>query len=384
MHSVRFGFVPLLDAAPIIAAFELGFYKDEGIDAQLERQIGWANVRDKLVYGHLDISSTLLGMPPLSRIERDTFPEPLVSLMNLGAGGNNITLAKSLFDSSVGIDMSSPWSAALSIYRQVQVRGLSRPLRLAHVFNCSMHHYLLRNWLSSGGINPDTDVKLSTLPPQQMARQLEMNCLDGFCAGEPWGTLAEQQDCGKIAVVSTELLPDHPEKILAVSDRWLKLNQSVVQGLVRGTLRGCGYVSDPSNTAELSSILSKPQYLSIPAELVSRSLTASDWFLRSCRKLTEPVRSFSPKSTFPSLTHAAWLLSQMKRWKHIPATTDELLIARESTNSEPYRHAAASLGIECPADDMPPMRLTEGWARAEHFLSPSAAKLQTVAAGQAL
>src|SRR2546430_16299491 len=54
--ALRLGFVPLIDAAPLIAAAELGYFADEGLAVSLERQIGWANVRDKLAFGHLDAS----------------------------------------------------------------------------------------------------------------------------------------------------------------------------------------------------------------------------------------------------------------------------------------------------------------------------------------
>jgi len=53
-------------------------------------------VRDKLVYGHLHASHALVGMPPLSLLERDRFPESLSAVMALGTGGNAITLSRRL------------------------------------------------------------------------------------------------------------------------------------------------------------------------------------------------------------------------------------------------------------------------------------------------
>src|SRR3954469_8587818 len=60
---MRIGFVPLIDAAPIIAAKEMGFFSNEGLNVSLHRQVGWANIRDKLSFGHLDAAHALLGMP---------------------------------------------------------------------------------------------------------------------------------------------------------------------------------------------------------------------------------------------------------------------------------------------------------------------------------
>ena len=65
--------MPLLDAAPLLLAHELGYFADEGLHVTLERQIGWGNVRDKLVYGHLHASHALVGMPPASVLGRDRY-----------------------------------------------------------------------------------------------------------------------------------------------------------------------------------------------------------------------------------------------------------------------------------------------------------------------
>src|SRR4051794_17835283 len=78
--SLRLGFVSLIDAAPLIVAHELKFFEQEGLAVRLERQIGWANVRDKLTYGQLDASHALLGMPLASRLGRDRFAEPLLAV----------------------------------------------------------------------------------------------------------------------------------------------------------------------------------------------------------------------------------------------------------------------------------------------------------------
>src|SRR5687767_3690480 len=72
--TIRVGFVPLIDAAPLIVAEHLGYFAAEGLHVSLERQIGWANVRDKLAYGHLEASHALLGLPLESALSADSTP----------------------------------------------------------------------------------------------------------------------------------------------------------------------------------------------------------------------------------------------------------------------------------------------------------------------
>lgn len=326
--SVRVGFVPLVDAAPLIAARELGYFADEGLNVSLHRQIGWGNVRDKLTFGHLHASHALLGMTPLSVLGAEQFVEPLVAIAALGAGGNAISLSRRLV--AMGV------TSAEALARLIRQRQ-GTPLVLAHVFSCSTHHYLLREWLSSAGIDPDSDLQLCVLPPPQMVRQMAEGFLDGFCVGEPWAALAAHQQHGTTVAATTHLAPNHPEKVLAVSRRWLAANRSAAERLIRAVLRGCAYCADPAHAPDLARMLSQPGYLDVAAEIVASTLGAGLEF-----------RSWLPASTFPSAAHVAWLLDLMRKWGHVPAGADLIAVAQESVDAHTYRAAAASLGMDCP------------------------------------
>jgi ABC-type nitrate/sulfonate/bicarbonate transport system substrate-binding protein len=241
-------------------------------------------------------------------------------------------------------------------------------MAFGHVFSCSMHHYLLRDWLASGGIDPDADVRLRVFPPNQMAAHMASGYLDGFCVGEPWNTLAQHNGAGRTVAVTTDILPAHPEKVLAVTQRWLEANPSLLFPLIRAILRGCGYCEDDRNHDALAEMMSAPSYLNTPPELIRRSLMlerkmpgktgsaapaaprTSDW----------RARSFAAGRTFPSKTHFAWLLSQMRRWRQLAHEVNAVAIADCCADSSAYRDAAASLGLSCPPNDFPPMTLRNG------------------------
>jgi len=322
--QLHVGFVPLVDAAPLIVARELGYFADEGLDVALQRQIGWGNVRDKLTFGSLHAGVALLGMAPLSVLGTEQFVEPLVSIVALGAGGNAITLSRRL--AVMGVRSAE---ALARLLRQRQ----GPPLVLAHVFSCSTHHYLLRQWLAGAGIDPDADVRLCVLPPQQMVRQIAEGFLDGFCVGEPWNVLAEHEKQGTIVAATTDLVPNHPEKVLAVSRRWLTSHRGEAERLVRALLRACDYCNDPANATSLARMLAEPVYLHLPPDVLLSTLTRGGGF-----------RSWARSTTFPSAAHAAWLLDLMRQWGHVPAGADLISVAQKSVDTQPYRAAASSLG----------------------------------------
>src|SRR3954470_1903135 len=92
----RIGFLPLVDAALPILARELGFAEAEGIDLMLVRDMSWATVNDRLLYGHSDAAHLLA---PLAIATTLGLGRPAMSLsvpFVLGLNGNAITLRPDL------------------------------------------------------------------------------------------------------------------------------------------------------------------------------------------------------------------------------------------------------------------------------------------------
>jgi ABC-type nitrate/sulfonate/bicarbonate transport system substrate-binding protein len=278
--------------------------------------------------------------------------------MSLSAGGNAITLSRELADAGV--------NSAVTLARWVHDSHNDRTPIFAHVFASSMHHYLLRDWLDSGGVNPDLDAQLRVIPPPQMVHHLADGNLDGFCVGEPWNTLAGVQGVGRIVALTSDLVPAHPEKVLAISRRWAANHAGALTSLVRATLRACAWCSDPANSGNLAEMLAGPRYLGLDAGLLRGSLSLDRTFglskpsLAAHRPPDWRMRSFDPADTFPSRTHMSWLLEQMIRWGHAPSDVDVIATADRCTDSTAYREAASALRIPCPDDEYPPMPLRGG------------------------
>ncbi len=59
---LHIGYVPLNDAAPILMAHELGLFEKYGLEVELSREVGWATIRDKILYGELDAAHAVAGL----------------------------------------------------------------------------------------------------------------------------------------------------------------------------------------------------------------------------------------------------------------------------------------------------------------------------------
>ncbi len=328
--------MPLTDAAPLIMAHELGYFADEGLGVRLDRQIGWGNVRDKLTFGQLDAAHALIGMPLMSVLRREPYAEPLVAVMNLGIGADAITFGRRLTDAGVAT------AAGLAEWAGRGSRAGGRVAVLAHVFGCSAHHYLLRAWLAAGGVDAGRDVRLCVLPPAQVGRQLEKGYLDGFCCGEPYNTLAADGGFGRLVAVTADVVPGHPDKVLAVTRRWAASHAELLPRLCRAVLRGMRFCDDDANLSAVAEVLARPAYLALPADgHPPQPDAAADVRRPRGRPGGDAVgrrgRPFEPASAFPSVTHHAWYAGQMARWGHLEAGVDVPAAAAACVSADAYR-----------------------------------------------
>ena len=112
--ELHIGFVPLVDAGPIIIALEKGFFERWGLSVTLSREVSWANVRDKLSVGILDAAHLLAPMVCASAF--DSADTPFVTGLSLGLNGNSICISRRLQAEMEDAcdEMGEPFHAQLS------------------------------------------------------------------------------------------------------------------------------------------------------------------------------------------------------------------------------------------------------------------------------
>ena len=215
LDVIRLGFLPLVDAALPILASELGFAEEEGIDLQLVRDMSWATVQDRLLYGHTDAAHMVA---PLAIAATLGLGRPSVSLsvpFVLGLNGNAVTLRPDLAAQVTQIGV--PGDAREIGAKLAQVAKVStKPLRLGVVHRYSSHNYMLRYWLSGCGIDPNADVEIVTVAPPFAADALAEGEVDGICVGAPWNSVAVERGVGVVVATTSQIWLRGVEKVLAM------------------------------------------------------------------------------------------------------------------------------------------------------------------------
>lgn len=268
--NLKLLYLRLTDSAPLIIARELGLFERYGLRVELQRETSWATLRDKLIGGAADAASILAPMPLTLKQTLPQCDEQLLSGLILSCNGNAITLSRTLHDR---LDLSDGDTGAALKTHIINRAGGDKPLTFASVYPFASHTLQLRHWLSSAGINPDADVRIVVLPPEQMVEHLRRGDIDGYCVGEPWNTLAVQEGIGVIAAPSNTLMPAMPEKVLAVTRSWHEANPATHLALRAALLDACGWLCNRDRRRDAVGILARPEYLDLPEATIAASLS---------------------------------------------------------------------------------------------------------------
>lgn len=334
---LHLGYVPLCDAAPVIAAHELGFARAEGIDLELTAEPSWATLRDRLALGHLDAAHMLAPLALASALALSGPPSDLVVPLSLSLNGNAITLSNALWAAmEPESDALADVAGAFGRVARARKSG-GRPLALGTVHPFSCHTYQLRLFAEAGGLDPAM-LRLVVVPPQHSAEMLARGIVDGFCAGAPWNAVAVATGLGRIAALCCEIAPDAPEKVLALSPRL----EGAIVPLVRAVASAGRWCADPVNRTELVHRLARRSYLDLEAGLIARALGGDIALDGAGRRREAPdYLRLGAAAQAPRPEHVRWLMAQMLAAGQISAGED-LGPAAESVY-RPDIYAAADL-----------------------------------------
>jgi ABC-type nitrate/sulfonate/bicarbonate transport system substrate-binding protein len=355
-QTLHLGFVPLTDAAPLLVAEALGLFRRHGVSVALNRVGAWSALRDHIALGHLDGGQMLSPMPIAAALGLSFLPTRLAAVAALGRHGNTITfstqLVREITDAAPALAARRPLPAAAfaEALAARRAKGLPRPT-LAVVFAFSSHNYLLRHWLAAGGIDPERDVTLVVVPPPLVPTELAEGRIDGFCAGEPWGSQAVALRHGEIVLTSADLWLNHPEKLLTFRSACLAAAPERVAACVAAVLEAGLWLSAPANTAEAARIVHHAMP-DVPEPVVALALGRRLVLAPDAPPTPVQGLQFHPEATYPHPEHGAWWARQMLRWGHIDALPPDLIAS--IWRPDIWQHGAARAGLPTHPPALPP------------------------------
>lgn len=343
--TLRIGLLRLADSAPVLLAAERGLFASRGLNAQITVEPSWANIADKLTYGLLDAAVMLPPLALACALGLRGVQAPVVVPMGISQGGNSVVLAEPVA-AAIG-PADDPMIAGQRLV--AWARAQAEPPRFAVVHAFSTHNLLLRYWLAACGADPDRDMRIVSVPPELVVQAMAEGAVAGFCAGAPWGGVAERGGRGRVLLGSSDIWAAHPEKCLAVRSVWAEANPDALQSLLRALLQA-GRLCESAAEADAVAHLLGPDFLGLSRTACRAALPAGD--------ARERIGFHAPAVWFPWRGHVEWFLGQMRRWGWLDGNVEQERLAASCYRPDLLEPAARAEGLDWPR--------AECWPRGRH------------------
>jgi nitrate/nitrite transport system substrate-binding protein len=345
--KIRFGIIALTDCSSIVMAHELGLFKKYGIESIISKEASWAVIRDRLTLGENQATHMLIGMPYASTMGLLGSPQkPMIIPFYLNRNGQAITLTKTLLEKGVKTPQQLKPIA-------LEAKSKGSPMTFAITFPPGTHAMWTRYWLGAGGINPDKDITLITIPPAQMVANMKVGKMDGFCVGEPWNARAIADGIGFTAITTQQIWKDHPEKVLAFTEEFAEKNPKTVKAILRAMLESSQHIDKLENRPHMAEVVSRPQYINTQKEIIlGRMLGDYDYGDGRKEKDSNYMTFFVRNTNFPLKSHGVWWLSQFRRWGMVKEPPDYQTIVNKVHRPDIFREVAKEMSIAVPKEDM--------------------------------
>ncbi|RPH89958.1 MAG: bicarbonate-binding protein, partial [Chroococcales cyanobacterium metabat2.561] len=359
--KIKLGYIPIVEAAPLIIAKEKGFFAKHGMpDVEVSKQANWGAARDNVEIGAdaggIDGGQWQMPMPYLiseGLITKNNVKVPMYVLAQLNTQGNGIAIAGKHEGKNIGLDLKPAKDYILGM------KTTGTPFKAAYTFPKANQDFWIRYWLAAGGINPDTDINLIAVPAAQTVANMKTGTMDAFSTGDPWPARIVADQIGFMSALTAEIWPYHPEEYLAIRADWVDKNPKATKALLKGVMEAQQWLDQEANRAEAAAILAKPAYFNLKEEVIAGPLKGMQKMGDGKPEITDKNKGVfywkdpAGSVSYPYKSHDLWFLTESVRWGFLPKetlTTASTLI--DKVNREDlWKAAATELGV--PAADIP-------------------------------
>lgn len=347
LTELTLGYVPLVDASPLLVAEALGFAREEGLALTLIPAPGWSTLRDMLGSGQVVAAQMLSPVPIAAAMGFGGAAARLEALMVLTLNGNTIGVSRDLAarmrGTGFGFDFIDARAAGLALL------AAGKRLRIGVPFAFSMHRELIQYWLEGLARPFPEGLDICTIPPPRMAEALAAGEIDAFCVGEPRGSVAVETGAGELLLPGSAIWAAAPEKVLATRSGWAEAEPDLAGRLIRAIWRAGRWLSQPVNHSIGADLLSVPGKLAVSAEVIERVLTGRLLIAPGGAEAQVPrfIEFHAGAANFPWRSQAAWIGMRLAK-RHGLAPLPAIAAARSVFRSDLYRLHMHGTGADLP------------------------------------
>lgn len=256
--NLRIGYIPITDATPLLIAYSLGFFKDEGISVPKPVMVrSWTVLTESFIGGQFNFTHLMFPIPVWMRFKQ------------------KIPVKVLAWDHTNG--------SALTVHGDSKIRGFGDlgGKQIAVPSWYSTHNYMVQMGIVAKGLKPvikpqgsviaHDEVNLFVLPPPEMPQALLGRKMDGFIVAEPFNALAEMKIRARIMRFTGDIWKNHPCCVVVSHENLIKAQPVMIQKAINAVVRAQLWCT--SNPERAANILSRDQgegYLPVNEDVLLR------------------------------------------------------------------------------------------------------------------
>ncbi len=360
--TIKLGFIPIVEAAPLIIAKEKGFFAKYGMTgAEISKQANWASARDNVVIGStnggIDGGQWQMPMPHLitEGIITNGNKVPMYVLVQLITQGNGIAVSSKNAGKGVNLKIADP------DYIKAFEKTEGRKFKAAHTFPNANQDFWIRYWFASNGVDPDKDIDLLAVPSAETVQGMKRGTMDAFSTGDPWPYRIVADDIGYMSALTQQLWQFHPEEYLAIRADWVDKHPKATKAVLKAVMEAQQWCDNPANRKELVQICSGRSYFNVPVNVLTPPYEGK-YALGDGQPAVNDFKA-GPlywkddrgNVSYPYKSHDLWFLTETMRWNFHNGAIKDVDTAKkliDKVNREDlWREAAKEAGIA--AADIP-------------------------------
>jgi len=262
---VRIGYIPITDAAALLVAHELGYFKEEGLESERPTLIrGWSPLVEAFASHRFNLTHMLIPIPIWMRYN------------------NKFPIKITAWDHTNG--------SAVVVHKD---SGISSPKdfggkQFAVPYWYSIHNIVSQKIMKDAGITPvikpqnaelaPNECNFLVLNPPDMPPALAAKTIDGYCVAEPFNALGELKAGGQVLRFTGDVWKGHPCCVVVMheADAMDPDRAAWAQGVHNAVVKAQLHLG--ANREEMAELLSRDgaRYLPFPKEVVERAMLFYD------------------------------------------------------------------------------------------------------------
>lgn len=224
----RIATVPWVGWSPLDVAEDQGFWRELGVDVEIQRYPDGVSMHDAMRINKVDLGMDMLAH--VMEVDRTTRPATILGETDWSDGGDKFIVQE-------GFDLKAHPGAPLGVYLEGPALAV-----------------FLAKYLASQGLHL-SDYRLAPMPPDDLVQQFQADRIPAVVLFNPFALELENSTPCRVVATTADFPGCVPEGMYTFQTSFTPQEGKDLVAIMRGWIRGVRWIEDPANAVQYRRIL---------------------------------------------------------------------------------------------------------------------------------